>query len=128
MMKAGGIAMRLTRSIVCVSACAVSGLLISPACSSAEAAGDATAAAVAATPRPAARTGAPADGTVLELGDRFGQPDTLCCEVSYKVKRKNGVLTKTLEVEVDNAAPGTTSSVVLDGVTIGTMTTNAKGD
>jgi len=76
----------------------------------------------------AARPATAADGTVLELGGCFGSPAALWCEVSYKVKRKSGVLTKSLEIEVDNAAPGTTHSVTVDNFAIGNLATNAKGD
>src|SRR5262245_16938259 len=48
------------------------------------------------------------DGPLLELGGRFGTPITLSAEASYTVKRKLGVVTKELKLEVDNAAPGTT--------------------
>jgi len=83
----------------------------------------------AVTPAAARPAPAPApDGTLFELAGRFGSPAALWCEVGYKVKRKSGVTTKSLELEVDNAAAGTTYPVTVDGFAAGTITTNAKGD
>jgi hypothetical protein len=68
------------------------------------------------------------EGTLLELGGRFGSPTALRSEASYKSKRKLGVVTKELKLEVDDAAPGTTYAVTIDGAAIGKMVTNEKGD
>lgn len=76
----------------------------------------------------AVKPNAEKEGTLLELGSRFGNPKALCGEASYVVKRKVGVLTKELKLEVDNAAAGTTYAVTLDGAAIGKMVTDAKGD
>jgi len=81
-----------------------------------------------AKPPAAAKPNTEKDGTQLELGSRFGSPTTLCGEASYTVKRKVGVLTKELKLEVDNAGPDATYTVTLDGAAIGKIVTNAKGD
>ena len=81
-----------------------------------------------AKPPAAVKPNAEKDGTLLELGSRFGTPTTVFGEASYTVKRKAGVLSKELKLEVDNAPPGTTYTVTLDGAAIGKIVTNTKGD
>jgi hypothetical protein len=94
-----------------------------PAAASAPAAANAAAVNAAAT-----KPNAEKDGTLLELGSRFGKATDLNGEASYTIKRKVGLLVKELKLEVDNAAPDTTYPVTLDGASIGKMVTNAKGD
>jgi len=77
---------------------------------------------------PSARSSAPQDGTLLELADRFGSPESLWCEVGYKVKRKAGATTKELAIAVDKAPAGATIPVTVDGFVVGNLVTNTKGD
>ena len=79
-------------------------------------------------PAAAVKPEAEKEGTLLELGCKSGSPTALRAEVSYTVKRKAGVVTKEFELEVDDATPGTTHTVTLDGAAIGKMVTDAKGD
>lgn len=80
-------------------------------------------------PPSAAATGAPEqDGTLQNLEGRFGDPGALWGEVSYKVKREGGALSKSLEVELENAPPGVTHALTLDGFALGKMITKLKGE
>lgn len=45
----------------------------------------------------------------------------------YKESPENGLIDQTLEVEVEDAPPGVTLSISINGMVIGTMTTNAFG-
>lgn len=68
------------------------------------------------------------DGTLEHLEGRFGDPDALWAEASFKVKRAGGKVTKDLEIKVENAPPGVTHAVSIDGFPLGRIITRIKGE
>jgi hypothetical protein len=100
-------------------------VLVAPACSPADspqavqAAGEAGSAAVAADDM--------REGTLLHLEGRHGKPDELWIQASYKVKREAGKLSKALSIEIEDAPPGVTHALSLDGFELAKLVTSSKG-
>lgn len=76
----------------------------------------------------AATAGSTRDGTLVELEGRHGKPGSLWIVAGYKVKREGGKLTKTLEIEIEDAPKGTTYPLSLDGFNLAKLVTNSKGE
>ena len=67
------------------------------------------------------------DGTLLHLEGRYGSPDALWGEVTYKVKCKSGKRYRQLELDVENAPPSVAHVLALDGFELGEVTSGRKG-
>jgi hypothetical protein len=65
---------------------------------------------------------------LVHLEARFGSPSALWGEATYKVKRVNGERFREMEVEVENAEPGSRHDLSLDGYELGAMIVNLKGE
>lgn len=76
----------------------------------------------------AASAGATREGILFHLMGRHGTPGSLWIEASYKVKREEGKLSKTLELELEDAPPGVTHTLSLDGFVLGKLRTNSEGE
>jgi len=78
---------------------------------------------------PAAKVPAKMDAQrLVHLEARYGSPSALWGEATYKVKRLNGERLREMEVEVENAQPGTRYDLSLDGFELGAMIVNLKGE
>lgn len=67
------------------------------------------------------------DATLLHFEGRFGDPDALWGEASYKVKRVSGKRVRHLELDVVSAPPSVPQALTLDGFDLGTVRANRKG-
>lgn len=65
---------------------------------------------------------------LLHLEARHGDPAALWGEATYKVKRVNGERLREMEVEVENAEPGSQHALSLDGFELGTMIVDLGGE
>ena len=65
---------------------------------------------------------------LLYLRGRFGDSDSSFGEVTFKIKRRDGKVTKEFEVELEGAKPGAVFPVTVDGVEIGEMLVDLDGE
>ena len=66
--------------------------------------------------------------TLLHLEGTYGEPDSVMVEVGYKIKKKDGIVTKEFEVELENAEPGSIYSITLDRVLLGVLIIDGEGE
>lgn len=64
----------------------------------------------------------------MDLIAEFGTDKTVNGEANFEVKRRSNVLKREFEVEVENAQPGTTHAVTLDGVPLGELKIDPEGE
>lgn len=67
------------------------------------------------------------EGTIFHLEGHHGDPAALWVEASYKIRREQGRISKTLEIDLEHAPPAVAHTLTLDGFALGRLLTSAKG-
>lgn len=65
---------------------------------------------------------------LVDLVAEFGGPNSVNGEVNYELKRRNDIIKREFELELEKCKPGSVYEVAIDGVRIGEVTIDAKGE
>jgi hypothetical protein len=65
---------------------------------------------------------------LVDLVAEFGAPNSIRGQANYEFKRKNDMLKREFELELENGKPGSTYPVAIDGVQLGEVKIDAQGE
>jgi hypothetical protein len=65
---------------------------------------------------------------LVDLVAEFGDPKSVNGEANYELKRRNDIIKREFELELENGKPGSVYEVTIDGVRIGEVKIDAAGE